>query len=132
MLYTLMSCRLYLGLSFKNTCIVQLIPEDPHKSNTHRKQFLLSTPVRMHGVRMHGGLLCIAFCLWPLDQNPRLENNSYLAKYSSWKHENCKLKVCKLSACKSDLLVASFQVIMAGAVTSTSSCIFYQTGVTLG
>ncbi len=38
--------------------------------------------------------------------------------------ENGELQVSKLTACKSDPLAAGFQVIMAGVLTSTSSCIF--------
>ncbi len=38
--------------------------------------------------------------------------------------ENCEFQVSNLTACKSDLLGAGFQVIMAGVLTSMSSCIF--------
>ena len=68
---------------------------------------------------MHGGLLCIAFCLsvclWSLDQNSRLENNSYLCKYSRVMYTPGTLQVTSRS---------SWAPTKAGGLTSTSSYIF--------
>ena len=59
-----------------NSCVAFLsIPGMP--GLLHLNVLILSTPVLMHG-----GLICIAVCLSVTGPKFRLENNSYLMKYS--------------------------------------------------
>ncbi len=88
--------------------------------------YFLSTPVHMHG-----GLICITFCLdvcmsgcLGLDQNSDWTKSHWIKGESmtpKLQVSHCKLLVCMLHVCE----------LLAGVLTSTSSClIFYSDSVT--
>ncbi len=66
---------------------------------------------------MHGGLLCITFCLSVNGQKILLDNNSYLQIY---------YKICDGDAFCFKWDEETLE--LAGGLTSTSSCIFFMYG----
>ncbi len=77
-------------------------------------------------VRMHRGLLCIAFCLW-LDHNSDWTKRHFIKNHSSWSRVKMGRSQRSLGS-RSNVTSAKFTVelmILAGGLTSTSSCIFY-------
>ena len=62
--------------------------------------------------------------LWSLDQNPKLENNSYLAKYSS-SHFYFSTAGIFIASDDPPSRESTDHGLMAGVLTSTSSCIFF-------